>query len=83
LANPSRAPNLKTLAPAVAKYYRKPKILGSFPSPRPLHFFFWWDLMMGFGELQLHAKFEVAGIIYYGNIREFVLKGHIRFFSHP
>ena len=32
------------------------------------------DLMMGFGKTQLHAKFEVAGFIYNGNIREFVLK---------
>jgi len=27
---------------------------------------------MGLGKPQLHAKFEVAGFIYYGNIREFV-----------
>jgi len=30
--------------------------------------------MMGLGEPQRLAKFEVAGFIYYGNIREFVLK---------
>ena len=30
--------------------------------------------MMGFGKPQLHAKFEVTGSIYYGNIREFVYK---------
>jgi len=29
--------------------------------------------MMGLGKLQLHAKLEVAGFIYYGNIRQFVL----------
>jgi len=29
---------------------------------------------MGLGKPQLHAKFEVAGFIYYGNIMEFVLK---------
>jgi len=29
--------------------------------------------MMGFGKPQLHAKFEVAAFIYYGNIRESVL----------
>jgi len=32
---------------------------------------------------QLRAKFEVAGFIYYGNIREFVFKRQIRFLSHP
>jgi len=39
--------------------------------------------MMGLGELQLHAKFEVAGFIYYGNISEAVFKGRIRFLIHP
>jgi len=39
--------------------------------------------MMGLGKLQLRAKFEVAGFIYYGNIREFVFKRQIRFLSHP
>jgi len=32
------------------------------------------DLMMGLGKPQLHAKFEVAGFIRYGNIKEFVFK---------
>jgi len=39
--------------------------------------------MMGLGKPQLLAKFEVAGFVYYGNIREFVFIRHIRFFSHP
>ena len=30
--------------------------------------------MTGLGKPQLLAKFEVAGFIYYGNIREFVFK---------
>jgi len=30
-------------------------------------------MMMGLGKLQLHAKFEVASFIYYGNIWKFVL----------
>jgi len=50
-----------------------------------IHFFFWWELMMGLGKLQLHAKFEVGvwlAFICYGNIREF-LKQQIRFLSHP
>jgi len=38
--------------------------------------------MMGLGKLQLHAKFEVAGFIYDGNIRESVLKRQIRFLGH-
>jgi len=33
---------------------------------------------MGLGKPQLHAKFEVAGFIYYGNIRESVFKRQIR-----
>ena len=41
------------------------------------------DFMMGFGKLQLHAKFEVAGFIYYGNIRKIVFEQQIRFLSHP
>jgi len=38
--------------------------------------------MMGFGKLQLHAKFKVAGFISYGNIKESVFKGQICFLSH-
>ena len=38
--------------------------------------------MMGLGKLQQHAKYEVAGFIYHGNIRDFVYK-LIRFLSHP
>jgi len=30
--------------------------------------------MTGFGKPQRLAKFEVAGFIYYGNIKEFVFK---------
>jgi len=30
--------------------------------------------MIGLEKPQLHAKFKVTGFIYYGNIREFVLK---------
>jgi len=41
------------------------------------------EFMMGLGKPQLQAKFEVAGFIYYGNIRESVVKGQIRFLSHP
>jgi len=37
--------------------------------------------MMGLGKPQLHAKFEVVGFIYYGNIRESVFKRQIRFFA--
>jgi len=37
---------------------------------------------MGLGKPQLHAKFEIAGFTYYGNIRESVLKLQIRFLSH-
>ena len=37
---------------------------------------------MGLGKLQLHARVEVAGLIYYGNIREFVFERQIRFLSN-
>jgi len=33
--------------------------------------------MMGLGKPQRLAKFEVAGFIYYGNIRKFVFKNGI------
>ena len=39
--------------------------------------------MMGFGKPQQHAKFKVAGFIYYANIRESLFKRQIRFLSHP
>ena len=38
---------------------------------------------MGLGKLQLHATFEVAGFINYGNVREFVFELQIRFFEPP
>jgi len=38
---------------------------------------------MVLGKPQLHAKFEVAGFIYYGNIIESVFKRQIRFLSNP
>jgi len=47
------------------------------------HFCSGCDFMMGLGKPQLQAKFEVAGFIYYGNIRESVIKQQIRFLSHP
>jgi len=38
------------------------------------HFSSAWEFMMGLGNPQRLAKFEVVGFIYYGNIREFVFK---------
>ena len=52
------------------------------PGPRP-RIFSGCDFMMGFGKPQLHAKFEEAGFICYGQIREFVFKRQIHFLSHP
>jgi len=37
---------------------------------------------MGPDKPQLHAKFEVSGFIYYGNIRESVFERQFRFLSH-
>jgi len=49
--------------------------------------FFQWDLNLmmgvGLGKPQLHAKFEVAGFIYYGNIRTFVFKRQIPLLHYP
>jgi len=39
--------------------------------------------MMGFRKPKLYAKFEVAGFIYYENIRKYVFKRQIRFLSYP
>jgi len=52
----------------------KAQILGAPLAQGHTHVFFWWDLMMGLGKPQLHAKIEVAGFICYGKIREFVFK---------
>jgi len=45
-----------------------PKFWGAPLAQGHIDFFFWWDLMMGLGKLQLHALCELAGSIYYGNI---------------
>ena len=37
------------------------------------------DFMVGLGKLQLHAKLEVAGFVYYGNIREYVFNDKFAF----
>jgi len=37
---------------------------------------------MGLGNPQLHAKFEVDGFIYYGNIRKSVFERQTRFLSY-
>jgi len=63
---------LKSLASAAAEILKgKPQILASFLSlgPHPL------VLLVGFDD----AKFEVAGFIYYGNIRESVLNDKFLF----
>jgi len=39
--------------------------------------------MMGLGKPQMRAKFEVAGFIYYGNIRKFVFEREIAFRATP
>jgi len=82
LAIPSCVPNLKSLESADAEILKgKPQILGS--SQGRTLFFNWSDSIMGLGKPQLQAKLEVAGFIYYGNIREFVFKRQIPFLSYP
>jgi len=48
--------------------------LGAFLAHGHDHFSSAWDFMKGLSEPHLLAKFEVAGFIYYGNIKEFVFK---------
>ena len=60
----------------------KPLILGA-PLAQDHTLFLLWDLMMGLRKPQPHAKCEVAGSIYYGNIRKSVSKRQIRFLSYP
>jgi len=33
-----------------------------------------WEFKMGLGKPQLYARFEVAGFIYYGNMKNLFLK---------
>ena len=75
---------MKSLASAVAEILKdNPKVSGAPLAQGHNYFFFCWDLMMGLDELQLLDKFEVAGFICYGNIREFVFKRQVCFLSHP
>ena len=75
LANPSCIPNLNSLALAVAEILKgNRKILGSSLHQSHAYFSSTWDFMMGLGKPQRRAKIEVAGFIYYENIREFVYK---------
>jgi len=75
-------PNLKLLATTVAEMLKAdPQILGSSPRPGPHLLFLLVGLDNGLGKPQLHAKFEIAGFIYYGNIREFGFKRQISFLA--
>ena len=74
--------NLKSLASAIAEILKEnTKIFGSFPNPGQCTLFHIWvrDFMMGLGKPQLHAKYEVAGSIYYGNINELSLNDKFAF----
>jgi len=81
LGKPKLCTKLKlTIASVVAEILKgKPLISWSSPSPGPHPFFLLVGFEMGLGKPQLLAKFEVAGFIYYGNIRESVFKGQIGF----
>ena len=75
LANPSCVPNLKSLASADAEILKgDSKIWGASLAQGHAFISSAWDFMMGLVKPQRLAKFEVAGFIYYGNIREFVFK---------
>jgi len=71
---------MKSLSSAVAEILKgKPQILGSSANPRPRPLVLPVGSDDGPWQTQLHAKVEVAGFIYYGNIRESVFKRQIRF----
>ena len=62
---------MKSIASNDTKYLRgTPKFWGAPLAQGHAHFSSAWDFMMGLGKPQ----FEVAGYIYYGNIRESVVK---------
>jgi len=66
---------LKSLASAVAEILNgTAKFWGAPLDQGHAHFSSAWDFIMGLGKPQRLAKFEVAGFIYYGNIRELFLK---------
>jgi len=75
--------NFRALASAVAEILKNPKFWGTPLAQGHTHFFSWKNLIMGLGKLHQHAKFEVAGFIRYGIIREFVFKQQICFSIHP
>jgi len=61
LGNPSCAPNLKSLAEAVAEYFREtPKFWGAPLVQGHPTFSSGCDFMMGLGKPKLCTKFEVA-----------------------
>ena len=47
------------------------------------HFYSGCGFMVGLSKPQRRAKFDVAGFIYYGNMKESIFKRQIRFLSHP
>jgi len=66
---------LKSLPSAVAEILKgNPKFLGDPLTQATPTFYSGCDFIMGIGKPQLHAKFEIASFIYYGNIRELVFK---------
>jgi len=75
---------LKSLASAIAEILEGSlKFLGAPLGQGQTHFFFYWDFMTGLCKPQRLAKFEVAGFICCGNIKESVFKRRIRFLSYP
>jgi len=84
VASPTCVPNLKSLTSADAEIlYGKPQMSANSPSPGQHPLCLPVVLMMGFRKPQLRVKFEVAGFVSYGNIRESVFKREISFLSHP
>jgi len=75
LVDSSGLPNLKSLTSAVAEILKEnPNILGAAVAEANIKVSSWRDFVVGLDKPQLHAKFEVTGFFYYGNIRQFFFK---------
>jgi len=79
LGKPQLLPNLKPTSAVAEILKRDPQFLGAPLTQGHTHFVFWWDLLMGLGKLQLLAKFDVPGFIYYGNLKSLFLDDKFAF----
>ena len=73
LANPDSMPFSKSLVSVIAEISKEKAKFWELCWPRATpNISYGCDFVMGRVQFHLHAKFEVAGLIYYGNMWEFV-----------